>query len=108
MAISNASVTRAKCDACPQVVYAEGGAQPKGITGNAQEVDGNGRAVAASFFACQPNHVGAAVKNVLKGAKAVPASFAPLAPVASPEPMPWGSTAEGVQAEADAGDEYAS
>lgn len=89
MAISNASVTRAKCDACPQVVYAEGGAQPKGFTGQIQEVDGNGRAVAATFFACQPGHVGAAAKNAIKEAKARPTAFAPLAieqGFGSPEP----------------------
>lgn len=69
MAIESKAVTRAKCDACPQVVYAEDGAQPKGIQGHVRDVDGNGRETNAGFFACQPNHIGAAAKAVLIEAK---------------------------------------
>lgn len=84
MAIGNASVTRAQCDACPQVVYAEGNARPKGFTGHAQFVDGTGRETNAPWFACQAQHVGKAVQNAIKAAKSVPET-----PLAVAEPVTY-------------------
>jgi hypothetical protein len=99
VAIGNASVTRAQCDACPQVVYAENGAQPKGVQGTAVEVDGNGRETRAIYFACQAQHIGKAVQNALKVARTRPAvqgSYEPVAvtfPAPSVVPVgPWGAS----------------
>lgn len=81
MAIGNAAVVAARCDACPTVVYAEQPAQPKGFSGTAKQIDGNGREFNAPWFACQGQHVGKAVQNALKGAK-------PAAPTALPHEQP--------------------
>lgn len=87
MAISNAAVTRAKCDACPQVVYAEAPAKPKGYTGHIQEIDGQQRETNATWFACQPNHISKAAQNALKEAKAgLRQQVAAPAPAVTPMP----------------------
>jgi hypothetical protein len=102
MAIQTTAVVRAQCDACPQVVYADSPAQPKGYQLHAREVDGNGREVNVEAFACQPNHVGKAIANAIKAAKAgvrqqisTPAyaptavTFPAPAAVPAPEIAPW-------------------
>lgn len=108
MAISNAAVTRAKCDACPQVVYAEAPAKPRGYTGHIQEVDGQQRETNATWFACQPNHISKAAQNALKEAKAgLRQQVAAPAPAPAPEPASipvgdWGQhTREDVERYAD-------
>lgn len=70
MAIQTTAVVRAQCDACPQVVYADSPAEPKGYQLEAREVDGNGKIVTATAFACQPNHIGKAIQNALKQTRA--------------------------------------
>jgi hypothetical protein len=98
MAISNASVVRAQCDACPQVVYAEAPARPKGFTGHIQEIDGLGRETNAYYFACQAGHVGKAAQNALKATKnnsgrggaPAPSSLPVEAPVSSVTPASFG------------------
>lgn len=94
MAISTSSVTRAQCDACPAVVYAEGGAQPKGLQVSARETDGNGREVSVVAFACQLQHVGKAIANAIKAAKASGQVAQLRAALSAPEPTqaigsPW-------------------
>jgi hypothetical protein len=85
VAIATTATVRAQCDACPQVVYADNPAEPKGYQVEAREVDGNGAVVTATAFACQSGHVGAAVRNVLKAARE--ASKARPAIPAAPEPV---------------------
>lgn len=114
MAIQTTAVVRAQCDACPQVVYADSPAEPKGFQLDAREVDGNGKVTAATAFACQPNHVGKAIQNALKQAKAgirpqgqyeaKTVSFPAPAPALPPvEPEPVNEYGEG-----DYADEHAS
>lgn len=98
MALSNAAVVKAVCDACPQVVYAESPAKPKGYTGHVQHVDGNGREFNASWFACQPGHIGKAAQNALKAAKPVAAGSTP-APVA---PAPFEAVPEATEGQDEA------
>lgn len=98
MAVSSQSVNRAQCDGCPHTNYADAPALPVGFHLTVNRVDGNGVSTEVVVYACQPGHIGAAVKKVLQstaagtrlGQSAVDKN--PTSPVTRPQVVPTATT----------------
>jgi hypothetical protein len=66
MAVRNATVEVAKCDACGKTtIVGDAGDYPNGYYGEVREVAESGGSAEVSWYACRPAHIRTAVLSAL-------------------------------------------